>query len=209
MQNKKNSIFFEQFITDDRKRKINGVLSYRINRIVLVLENIYDPHNVSAVIRTCDGLGFLDLYIVDPNKKIKYSSPITTGAEKWLNIFTYNEIGKCYEDLRKKGYQIYASVLDKKAENLTDIDINKGKTAFVLGNEHSGLTEEAINGADGLFYIPMYGFVQSFNISVTAAMVLYWSREKLNMAGISGDLSDKEIEKYKIKWLSRDLGIKT
>jgi len=208
MQNKRDSVFFEQFITEDRKEKIGKVLSHRINRVVLILENIYDRHNISAVIRSCDGLGFLDLYIVDPNEKIKYSSLITTGAEKWLNIFTFSDINKCYKDLKEKGYKIYASVLDKKAKGLNKIDIISGKTAFVLGNEHSGLTKEAIKNADALFYIPMYGFVQSFNISVTAAMVLHWSRNILTENKIYGDLSDNEIEEYKVKWLSRDLGIK-
>lgn len=209
MTNREKLNLLENFITEQRREKIDSVLRHRIKNSVLVLENIYDPHNISAVIRSCDGLGFQELYIVDPNKKIRFSSPITTGAEKWINLHTYSNIQECYDELKNRGFTIYASVLDKTADDLTNIkDIVNKKTAFVLGNEHAGLSQEAINGADKLFYISMFGFVQSFNISVTAGMVLFYLRTLYNSAGIEGELTDEEVENTKISWLTRDLGIK-
>ena len=159
-----------------RQEKIERMIERR-QEGVIVLENIADPHNAAAVWRTADAFGFQKIYLVyskepliNPKKIGKASS---SSANKWLSFKVFKNIEECYAELRKDGYKIYATVLDEEAKKLNEIKFIEKKTAIVLGNEHRGLSEEAIKGADVKIYIPMKGMVQSLNISVTAAILMY------------------------------------
>ncbi len=199
--------FLEQFITEERKEKINVVLSRRLTRFSIMLENIYDPHNISAVMRTADGLGFHKIFIIEKEKITKFSRTITTGAERWLDINIFGSTEEGISNVKKLGYKVAAGVLSDRAKNFFEIEWLSDRWAILLGNEHSGLTEQAIEMADLHFIIPMYGFIQSFNISVTAAMIMSYLRHLAEVNGLMGDLKQKEILKYKYEWLKRDLGI--
>lgn len=159
-----------------RQEKIKKVIKNRQEGII-VLENIADPHNAAAVWRTADAFGFQKIYLV--YSKEKAINPKTIGkassssANKWLSFKLFKSIEECYRDLKEKGYKIYATVLDEEAKKLSEIKFSEKKTAIVLGNEHRGLSEEAIKGADEKIYIPMKGMVQSLNISVTSAILMY------------------------------------
>ena len=160
-----------------RQSKISKVIDNRQEGII-VLENIADPHNAAAVWRTADAFGFQKIYLVfsvekkfNPKKVGKKSS---SSANKWLSFKTFNKIEDCYAELKKEGFKIYATVLDKEAREIGSSDFrSQKKIAIVLGNEHRGLSEEAINGADEKVYLPMKGMVQSLNLSVTAAIFMY------------------------------------
>jgi len=165
-----------------RQKKIFKVLENR-QEGVIVLENIADPHNAAAVWRTADAFGFQKIYLVYSKEKVinpkKIGKASSSSANKWLSFKIFKNIDECYRELRKDGYKIYATVLDEKAKEIREtrfcqrLQRGKGKIAIVLGNEHRGLSEEAIKGADEKVYIPMKGMVQSLNISVTAAIFMY------------------------------------
>ena len=159
-----------------RQSKIKTVIDNR-QEGVIVLENIADPHNSAAVWRSADAFGFQKIYLVYSKEKAinpkKIGKASSASANKWLSFTTFKNINDCYEKLRKDRYKIYATVLDKEASQISEIRFQKKKIAIVLGNEHRGLSEKAIKGADEKIYIPMKGMVQSLNISVTAGIVMY------------------------------------
>ncbi len=199
--------FLEQFLTDERREKIDRVLSSRLTRFSIVLENIYDPHNISAVMRSADGLGFHRLFIIEQQRIARFSRTITTGAERWLDIEIFGDTEEGLKRIRERGYKLAVGILSDEAVNFYDVDWFSHRWAIVLGNEHEGVTEKAIEMADLHFIIPMYGFVQSFNISVTAAIVMAHLRYLCDMKGIKGDLTEEERLLFKYRWLTRDLGI--
>jgi len=161
---------------ETREEKIKRVMSNR-QEGVIVLEDIHDPHNAMAVCRTAEGLGFQKIYLIfdkeigfDPKKIGRASS---SSANKWLDFKIFKTAIECYSELKKEKYEIWATVLDKEAESLFESKLTKEKIAIVIGNEHRGLSETAINRADKKLYIPMRGMVQSFNLSVTAAIIMW------------------------------------
>lgn len=160
----------------DREEKIKKVIKNRQEGVV-VLENIADPHNAGAVWRTAEGLGFQKIYLVYSQEKMinpkRVGKASSSSANKWLSFKIFKSIKDCYKELKKEGFKIFATTLDKDSKNLQSSDFNLQKIAIVLGNEHRGLSAEAIAGADEKIYIPMKGMVQSFNISVAAAIVMY------------------------------------
>ena len=159
-----------------RQRKIKRMIENR-QEGVIVLENIADPHNAAAVWRTADAFGFQKIYLVYSKESLinpkKIGKASSSSANKWLSFKIFKSVEGCYAELKKDGYKIYATVLDKEAKKLGEIKFTDKKTAIVLGNEHRGLSEEAIKGADVKIYVPMKGMVQSMNISVTAAIFMY------------------------------------
>jgi len=163
-------------ISKARLQKITAVATARQEGVV-VLEDIYDPHNAAAVLRSCEGFGIQKIYFIfDRGEKFnprKIGKATSSSANKWLEFETFTSAKECYKKLKKQGYKIFATVLDHKAKSIFKTNITGPKTALVFGNEHRGLSQEAINLADAHIYIPMQGFVQSFNLSVTAAVCLY------------------------------------
>jgi tRNA (guanosine-2'-O-)-methyltransferase len=173
-------------ISEKRLNKIKKVVSDRQKDFVVVLENIYDPHNAAAIIRTCDGLGIQRVYFIfeevdsyNPKKIGKLSS---SSANKWLDFEIFKSTKRCLNKLKREGYEIYATILDEGAEDLYGVDFLKSnKIAILVGSESMGISQKAIDLADRKIYIPMKGMVQSFNVSVTAAIFLYEiSRQRLN-----------------------------
>lgn len=163
-------------ITKNRKAKLKQVANQRQEGII-ILEDIHDPHNAAAVLRTCDGFGFQKVCFIfeketkfNPKKVGKTSS---SSANKWLDFEVFTSTEKCFKKLKKQGFEIYATVLDKQAKSLFKTRFKKAKIALALGNEHAGLSKKAIDLADFKVYLPMQGFVQSLNLSVTAAILMY------------------------------------
>lgn len=161
------------FITENRKNKIIDVVSKRQPSVHVVFENIHDPHNVSAILRTCDAVGIPKislLYNIESFPKIGKKS--SASAFKWIEREKYKSVEECFSSLKEKGFKIYASAISEGSKDLYDFDFTE-KVALVFGNEHRGISTEAEKHADDLFYIPMYGMVQSLNVSVAAAVTLY------------------------------------
>ncbi len=189
---------------ENREEKIERVLKSRQEGIV-VLQDIHDPHNAAAVWRSADAMGWQKIYLIFENEK--YFNPKKTGrvssgsANKWLDFKVFRSTTECFDDLKEQGFKIVATVLDAEAKDVCSVDFqSQKKVAIVMGNEHRGLTEEAIRLADEKVYIPMKGMVQSLNLSVTAGIVLHEvSRQRnsnpdkfLNTDGYELDVAEKE-----------------
>ena len=192
-----------------RQEKIKEVIRNRQEGVV-VLENIADPHNAAAVWRTADAFGFQKIYLVYSKEKAinpkKIGKASSSSANKWLSFKLFKNIDECYRELRKDGYKIYATVLDKEAKKLEKVNFTEKKIAVVLGNEHRGLSEEAIKGSDEKIYIPMKGMVQSLNISVTAAILMYEvDRQRSAFARSFGETKKNyELDKDEVKELEKE-----
>ncbi len=182
------------YISEHRKLRIEKVVSDRSFSVVSVLENIYDRGNASAVMRSCEAMGFQGVHMIEPNDKFKKANRVTKGADKWLDVTTWRTTSQCVNFLKSNGYKIYATHLDAKAIPIENIDWTH-PAALVLGNEKDGVSKEMQELCDQSIIIPMQGFVQSFNISVAGAIALYHIyRARVEKLGRSGDLTEKERE---------------
>jgi tRNA (guanosine-2'-O-)-methyltransferase len=164
-------------LSTSRLKKFQQVSRDRQSGLVLVLEDIHDPHNAAAILRTCDGLGIQDVYVIFEHEAFynikKIGKVSSSSANKWLTFHIFRSAKECFKELKKKGYIITITILDKDADNLFTANLTDKKLALVVGNEHRGVSPEAIKLSDRKLYLPMQGFVQSFNVSVTAALFLY------------------------------------
>ncbi len=188
--------------TEKRKNKITSVVKARQNSLSIVLENIHDPHNVSAIFRTCDAVGVPKVELVyNIDKFPRIGKKSSASAFKWVEKEKHKSIRECYNDLHKKGFKVFASALTENAKNLYELDLTK-KIAIVLGNEHRGVSDEAAELADEKFLIPMHGMVQSLNVSVAAAVILYEAMRQRREKGMykKSQLSEEELEEIIEKW---------
>jgi tRNA (guanosine-2'-O-)-methyltransferase len=165
-------------VTETRLNKIKNVVSNRQKDIVVVLEDTYDPHNAEAVFRSCDAFGVKHLHLIFINQKTfnpkKIGKSSSSSANKWLDFTIHNSTEECLTTLKKDGYTIFATTLENDSKSIYDTNFTASKkVAILLGNEHSGLTQKAIELSDEKVIIPMCGMVQSFNLSVTASIFLY------------------------------------
>jgi tRNA (guanosine-2'-O-)-methyltransferase len=171
-------------MTPERREKLMAVLSKRQTDITVVLENVFDPHNISAVMRTCDAVGVQDIYILNtkiPRHK-KWGARSSSSAAKWLTVHQFEEAEECFKSLRQRYSTILTTHLSSDAVGLYDLDLT-GSVALVFGNEHSGVSEEIRSLADGNFVIPQAGIIRSLNISVACAVTLYEAYRQKNNAG--------------------------
>ncbi len=171
-------------MTPERKEKLLDVLYKRQNDLTVVLENVFDPHNISAVMRTCDAVGIQEIYVL--NTKIpphrKWGSRSSSSAAKWLTIQQFDDAEKCIGIIRKKYKRIFTTHLAEGSIRLHEIDFTQS-IALVFGNEHSGVSEEVRALADGNFIIPQVGIIRSLNISVACAVALYEAFRQKQKAG--------------------------
>jgi tRNA (guanosine-2'-O-)-methyltransferase len=171
-------------MTPERQERINRVLAKRQDAITVVLENVFDPHNVSAVMRTCDAVGVQEVYVLNtkiPLRK-RWGAKSSSSAAEWLTIHSYADAEECFAELRKRQYRILTTHLSEDALSLYEIDLTQ-RVALVFGNEHEGVSEEIRALADGNFVIPQVGIIQSLNISVACAVSLYEAFRQKGAAG--------------------------
>lgn len=190
-------------MTPERRSRLEFVLSKRQNDITIVLENVFDPHNISAVMRTCDAVGVQEVYVL--NTKIprhrKWGARSSSSAAKWLTVHQFENAEDCFADLRKKYSKILTTHLSGEAVNLYDIDFTQ-PLALVFGNEHSGVSEEIRKLADGNFIIPQMGIIRSLNISVACAVTLYEAYRQKSVAGhyakqkLNGDVLKELLDQW-------------
>ncbi len=191
------------YISEPRKNRIAQVVKDRSFSVVSVLENIYDRGNASAVMRSCEAMGFQSVHMIEPNDKFKKANRVTKGADKWLDVTTWKSTSQCVKFLKAHNYKIYATHLNAKAVPIEKIDWTE-PSAIVLGNEKDGISPEMQELCDQTVIIPMQGFVQSFNISVAAAIALYHIyRARIAKFGQSGDLTEEEREILTAQFLIR------
>lgn len=171
-------------MTPERTERLTSVLNKRQDDITIVLENVFDPHNISAVMRTCDAVGVQEIYILNtkiPRHK-KWGAKSSSSAAKWLTIHQYENAVECFSSLRKRYSSILTTHLSTDAVGLYQLDLTKS-TALVFGNEHSGVSDEIRELADGNFIIPQVGIIRSLNISVACAVTLYEAMRQKTFAG--------------------------
>lgn len=193
-------------MTPERKEKLLSVLKKRQHDLTVVLENVFDPHNVSAVMRTCDAVGVQEIYvlntIIPKHKKWGYRS--SSSAAKWLTIYQFDNAEECFTELRKKYAKILTTHLGSDAVSLHSIDFTQ-PIALIFGNEHSGVSEEIRNRADGNFIIPQAGIIRSLNISVACAVTLYEAYRQKEKAGHynkqkpEGEMYCKLLDEWSVK----------
>jgi len=191
--------------TQRRIERIKNVLSRRQDDLTIVVENIHDPHNVSAIIRTCDAVGVFMInlvYTIEQFPEIGKKS--SAGAMKWVYRRNFKSIEECYNTLRYEGFKIYATKIVEGAVSLYDLDLTQ-KVALVFGNEHRGVSDEASQKADGIFMIPMFGMVQSLNVSVACAVSLYEAlRQRLRAGHYDRQKLNQELfDKVFLEWLEK------
>jgi tRNA (guanosine-2'-O-)-methyltransferase len=171
-------------MTPERNERLTAVLHKRQPDLTLVLENVFDPHNISAVMRTADAVGIQDIFIL--NNKIpphrKWGAKSSSSAAKWLTIHQYTNADECFAELRKRYKKIYTTHLSTDAVGLHQLNLTES-VALIFGNEHSGVSDEIISMADGNFIIPQVGIIKSLNISVACAVTLYEAFRQKNNAG--------------------------
>lgn len=185
-------------LTSQRLERLRQVASQRQLDISVVCENITDPHNVSAIMRSCDAFGIQTLDVIGGSEEFTGHKKTSSSAKKWVTVRSHADVKSCFDMLRQEGKNIYVTRLDPQAESFWSIDWTQ-PCAIVLGNEHAGVSDEALQRADGSIYIPMKGMVQSLNVSVAAAIVLAEiSRQRGKQA------ATLENEELFNEWLSRE-----
>ena len=181
------------YLVPERKARIDEVVANRTRTLTVVMEAFCDPQNVNAVLRTCDAFGIQELHAVEgPMKRFDRNKKISQNADKWLDVHRWRSTAECLAKLKADGFAIYVTHLDPGTRALGDLSF-AGKVALVFGSESRGVSAEAVALADATFAIPMRGFVQSFNVSVAAAITLAKAVERREVErGRHGDLPDAE-----------------
>ncbi len=197
------------FATPERWNKLVEVAAKRTRYLTVVMEDIYQPHNASAVLRSCDGFGIQDVHIIENRNQFEASSQVTIGADRWLSLQRYNapeenNTETCLRHLKQKGYSIIATSPHKDDINLNDLSLDR-KTALVFGTELDGISDTVSELADGFVRIPMAGFSESFNISVSVAICLYNLTRRLKSSEIDWQLSEVEQEDLTYRWLKKSV----
>lgn len=196
--------YLETYLTESRKQRFKEVLSERTRHFTVVTEDVYQLHNASAVMRTCDVFGIQDLHVVEERVSKRIDKEIAMGAQKWVTFNRYNSTKDCISKLRENGYQIIATTPHNDSTMLHEFDVTK-KSAFFFGKENDGLSDTVMNAADGFLKIPMYGFTESLNISVSAAIILQSVVSRVKQSDVKWQLSDEEIPEIEMAWAKKTI----
>lgn len=191
--------YLEGILTENRKERFLEVLKNRTNHFTIAVEDIFQFHNTSAVMRSCEVFGIQELNIVEQRFGKDIDKEIAMGAQKWVDINKYDTIGNCIDTLKEKGYQIIATTPHNDSCLLHEFDVTK-KSALFFGTEKEGLSEEVMSKADGYLKIPMVGFTESLNISVSAAIIIQDLTNRLRQSDVNWQLSDEEILEKRLLW---------
>lgn len=199
---------FYSIISPSKQEMYERIARDRTRHLTVVLENIYQEHNASAVLRTCDCFGIQELHAIEKDNQYKVQRDIALGAGRWVDLFNYDQGSSptidCITKLKNKGYKIVATTPHTKDVTINDLDLSQ-PIALVFGTERRGISQEIIDMADEFVKIPMYGFTESFNISVSVAITLNVLRERLEKSTYPWKLNEKEQTLLKIKWCKKIL----
>lgn len=203
------SEYLTQFVNEQRIERLRSVLAQRTRHVTVILENLFQTQNASAVLRSCECYGVQDVHVVENEYEFQIHSAITMGSDKWLTVHRYNDLKQnnlqsCIHHLKEKGYTIVATLPNDDSLYLEDLPIEQ-PTAFLFGTELDGLSEEAIKLADKTVKIPMYGFTESFNISNSVAIILSNFIERVKKSSVKSSLSKEEQEELFFEWLQKSI----
>lgn len=198
--------YLTQFVTANRWEKIKATAPLRTNYVTVVLEDVYQPHNMSAALRSAECFGVQSVHIIEHRNTYKIDQSVAKGAGDWLTVATHSKTttSTVFDNLRRQGYTVVATSPHAKGYQLHELPVDK-KIALVFGTEETGLSAEALDAADAYVAIPMHGFTESFNISVSVALCLYDITTRLRASAMPWQLSQDEIEQLHLEWLSRSV----
>lgn len=200
--------YLEQFVTEERQARLTEILANRTRHVTVVLEDLFQTQNISAVLRTCDCYGVQDVHVIKHCNEFEVHKDISMGADKWLSIHQYpqseHNVKDCIDRLHEQGYWVAATLPDEQKRTIFDLPVER-KTAFLFGTELTGLSDEAIRYADGNVLIPMYGFTESFNISNSAAIILSHFSERMRHSEAQWQLPAVEKEELYFEWLQKSV----
>jgi tRNA (guanosine-2'-O-)-methyltransferase len=196
--------YLETYLTENRRLRFDKVLLQRTKHFTVATEDVYQLHNTSAVIRSCDVFGIQEVHIVEETNSKKIDREIAMGAQKWVDLNRYHSVKDCLKNLKEKGYQIVATTPHTNDCLLHEFDVTK-KSCFFFGRETEGLSQEVLDEADCYLKIPMSGFTESLNISVSAAIVLQHVTTKLRLSDISWQLTLEEQQEKRLDWIKKTI----
>jgi len=196
--------FLENILTDNRKEKFIKVLKERTKHFTIAVEDVFQMHNASAVMRSCEVFGIQELHVIEERYGKRIDKEIAMGAQKWVDISTYDSVTNCIDTLKDKGYQIIATTPHENDCLLEDFDISKPSALF-FGTERDGLSEEILQKADGFLKIPMVGFTESLNISVSAAIIIQNLTNRLRNSDVAWELTEEEILVKRLDWAKKSI----
>lgn len=196
--------YLEKMLTDNRKERFLEVLENRTKHFTVAVEDVYQLHNTSAVMRSCEVFGIQELNVIEQRFGKRIDKQIALGAEKWVDIIRHDTVTNCIDSLKEKGYQIIATTPHEKDSVLEDFDISKPSALF-FGTEKEGLSEEVMQKADGFLKIPMVGFTESLNISVSAAIIIQDLTNRLRRSDIDWKLTEDEILQKRLDWTRKSI----
>ena len=196
--------FLENILTDNRKQRFLEVLKMRTNHFTIVIEDIFQLHNTSAVMRSCEVFGIQQLNVVEERYSKSIDKEIAMGAQKWVDINRFESMSDCISTLKSKGYKIIAASPHTNDCLLDDFDITP-KSAFFFGTERDGLSAEVIKNADNFIKIPMNGFTESLNISVSASIIIQNVMNRLHKSNLNWQLTENEILEKRLDWAKNSI----
>ncbi len=201
--------FFSEYVSKHKKELFRHILEYRTRFFTVVLEDIYQAQNTSAVLRSCDGFGIQNVYVIENKNRFDIDRGVTIGADKWLTVHRFNKPNShntdaAYRHLRDKGYRIVATTPHVKQICLSDF-LPESPTALVFGSEKAGLSNFAVDEADERLFIPMHGLSESFNISVCVAICLYHIRQIMDKSGLPWQIPDDQKDIIYLDWLRKSV----
>ncbi|MFC6876668.1 TrmH family RNA methyltransferase [Flavobacterium myungsuense] len=191
--------YLENFLTENRKERFLKVLQNRTKHFTIVVEDVFQMHNTSAVMRSCEVFGIQELNVIEQRFGKRIDKEIAMGAQKWVDIRTFDSVSNCVDTMKEKGYQIIATTPHENDCLLDNFDISKPSALF-FGTERDGLSEEILKRADGFLKIPMVGFTESLNISVSAAIIIQNLTNRLRNSTVDWHLSEKEVLEKRLSW---------
>lgn len=196
--------YLETIITPERRQRFIEVLQNRTKHFTVAVEDVYQLHNTSAVMRSCEVFGVQELHVIEERFSKRIDKQIAMGAQKWVDIFKHQDSMSCMEVLREKGYRIIATTPHNDSVLLEDFDISTPAAIF-FGTEKTGLSEQVMKHADGYLKIPMVGFTESLNISVSAAIILQNLTERLRRSAIKWQLTEEEMLEKRLDWTRKSI----
>lgn len=191
--------YLYDFLTPERLAKIDLILKERTDHFTVAIEDVYQMHNASAVMRSCEVFGWQKMHVIEQKFGKRIDSEIAMGAQKWVDVQRHENPKECIKKLRSEGFQIVATVPNREVIGLHELELNQ-PSAFFFGTERHGLSEEVLAEADVFITVPMYGFSESLNISVAASIVIQNLTERLRASNVPWNLSPERLLETKIKW---------
>ena len=192
----------EDLLTPERIARIDAVLDARLGSLTAAVEDTYDPHNAAATIRTSEALGLQELHVIEPGERFSAVKGVTRGAHRWLELHRWPAADVAATALQARGFRVYATMPDAGAVSIEELDVS-GPVAVIFGNEHDGVSQQAIDACDGTVTVPMFGFTESYNLSVTVglAMSRLAARRRAHIEA-TGDLDPARKARLRARWFA-------